>query len=122
MPSFDACLGFRLRAIRQMRRISQECLGTALGVTFQQIQKYESGANRICPEKLYKCAQVLGVPVGYFFDQNETALSTIGFDKKIMNIATAVASLPSEEVAKRVYHLILAIKEEGDMYTRRETA
>ena len=108
--SFDQDLGSRLRTLRQMKRISQEALGEMLGVTFQQIQKYETGTNRMCPEKLYQCAQIFGVPVGYFFAQDQ-ASSISNFDKKTLTIAAAIADLPSDEVSKRVYHLILALQD-----------
>jgi transcriptional regulator with XRE-family HTH domain len=48
--------------------MSQEALGEKLGVTFQQIQKYEKGHNRIGAGRLYQVARTLGVPVGYFFE------------------------------------------------------
>ncbi|WP_249199724.1 helix-turn-helix transcriptional regulator [Gluconobacter sp. Dm-62] len=48
--------------------LSQEKLGEALGLTFQQIQKYERGANRVGASRLYDLAQVLDVPIGFFFD------------------------------------------------------
>lgn len=105
--SFDQELGMRLRTLRQMKRVSQDALGEMLGVTFQQIQKYETGANRICPEKIYQCAQIFGVPVGYFFAQEQASISN--FDKKTLTIAAAIAELPSDEISKRVYHLILAL-------------
>ncbi|MGF1606716.1 MAG: helix-turn-helix domain-containing protein [Rhodothalassiaceae bacterium] len=49
--------------------MSQEQLGDALGLTFQQVQKYERGANRMGSSRLYKIAQILNVPVSYFFDE-----------------------------------------------------
>ncbi|HEX6013056.1 MAG TPA: helix-turn-helix transcriptional regulator [Geminicoccaceae bacterium] len=50
-------------------QLSQEWLGQLLGVTYQQIQKYERGANRIGSSRLHELCRVLGVPVGYFFDE-----------------------------------------------------
>ncbi|WP_372003016.1 helix-turn-helix transcriptional regulator [Tistrella mobilis] len=64
----DAHVGARLLALRQMREISQHQLGEALGLTFQQVQKYERGLNRISAGRLYIAATFLGVPVAYFFD------------------------------------------------------
>jgi len=108
--SFDEELGTRLRKIRQNKRISQECLGQWLGVTFQQIQQYESGSTRIAPEKLQKCAEMFSVPVGYFFGQ-DTSLSTTGPDTKTMSIAHAIAELPSEELRHWVYNMVLALND-----------
>ncbi|WP_408874148.1 helix-turn-helix domain-containing protein [Gluconobacter roseus] len=53
--------------------LSQEKLGEALGLTFQQIQKYERGANRVGASRLYDLAQVLDVPIGFFFDDMQEA-------------------------------------------------
>src|SRR3954447_15219744 len=64
----DKFIGARLRARRLLVRMSQEKLGEALGITFQQIQKYEKGTNRISVSRLHQIAHVLGVPVGYFYD------------------------------------------------------
>ena len=65
----DVHVGKRLKARRVGLRISQSDIGKTLGVTFQQIQKYENGANRIGASNLYKLAQALNVDVGYFFEE-----------------------------------------------------
>ncbi len=57
----DVAVGLRLRTLRKSRSMSQEQLGRALGITFQQIQKYERGANRISASMLVKSARALGV-------------------------------------------------------------
>lgn len=64
----DAHVGARIRLRRMLIGMSQERLGDALGVTFQQIQKYERGANRISASKLYEVSRVLGVAVSHFMD------------------------------------------------------
>ena len=66
--SVDAFVGGRIKQRRKALGMSQIALGEALGVTFQQIQKYERGANRIGAGALYKIADALGVPISYFFD------------------------------------------------------
>src|SRR3954447_21658928 len=63
----DAHVGSRLRLRRLLLGISQEKLGGALGLTFQQIQKYERGANRVGASRLYDLSIALDVPVSYFF-------------------------------------------------------
>jgi transcriptional regulator with XRE-family HTH domain len=63
----DAYVGERLRLARNMRGLSQSYLGGCVDVTFQQIQKYETGANRISASKLAWFARLLGLPVHYFF-------------------------------------------------------
>ena len=64
----DIHVGSRIRLRRTMLGMSQEKLGEALGLTFQQIQKYERGVNRIGASRLFDLARVLDVPIGFFFD------------------------------------------------------
>ena len=65
----DVAVGARIRLLRKVRGLSQQALAEAAGVTFQQIQKYERGSNRIGSSRLYEFAKVLDVPVSYFFDE-----------------------------------------------------
>jgi len=64
----DVHVGRRLRLRRTLLGMSQERLGELLGLTFQQVQKYERGANRIGSSRLYELGQILDVPVSFFFD------------------------------------------------------
>ena len=64
----DRYVGSRLRVRRLGLGMSQTRLGQAIGVTFQQVQKYENGANRVGASNLYKMAKALGVDVGFFYD------------------------------------------------------
>ena len=64
----DVHVGSRIRLRRTLLGMSQERLGEALGLTFQQIQKYEKGANRISASKLWDIARFFKVDIGYFFD------------------------------------------------------
>jgi transcriptional regulator with XRE-family HTH domain len=64
----DAHVGARLRMRRMMLGMSQEKLGEAFGLTFQQVQKYEKGANRMGASRLQQAAQILGVSVPFFFE------------------------------------------------------
>lgn len=66
--SVDAHVGQRVRMRRTLLGMSQEKLGEAIGLTFQQVQKYERGSNRISAGTLYRLGQVLDVPVSFFFD------------------------------------------------------
>lgn len=69
-PNFvDVHVGSRMRMRRQLLGMSQEKLGELLGITFQQVQKYEKGANRISASRLYYGAKILGVPVQFFFEE-----------------------------------------------------
>jgi transcriptional regulator with XRE-family HTH domain len=64
----DIHVGSRVRLQRTLLGLSQEKLGEAVGLTFQQIQKYERGANRIGASRLHEFSQILDVPVSFFFD------------------------------------------------------
>ena len=61
-------VGKRVRLRRTLLGLSQEQLGTELNITFQQVQKYERGANRISASRLWDIGQILDVPINYFFD------------------------------------------------------
>lgn len=68
-PNFiDVHVGNRIRMRRQIVGMSQEKLGELLGITFQQVQKYEKGTNRISASRLYYAAKTLGVQVQFFFE------------------------------------------------------
>ena len=66
--AIDLHVGKRLRLRRTLLGMSQEQLGAELNITFQQVQKYERGANRISALRLWDMSQILDVPVSYFFD------------------------------------------------------
>ncbi len=69
--SMDAHVGAKLREARVIGGLSQEQLGESAGITFQQIQKYERGLNRISAVRLYQFAKTLGLDVMYFYDGME---------------------------------------------------
>lgn len=69
----DSHVGSRVRLRRMLLGMSQEKLGEHLGLTFQQVQKYEKGVNRIGASRLFDIAQVLAVPVQFFYDEAPTS-------------------------------------------------
>jgi len=71
----DVHVGSRVRLRRTLLGMSQEKLAKALGLTFQQVQKYERGLNRIGSSNLYKISRVLGVPVEFFFEDMSRELA-----------------------------------------------
>lgn len=73
----DVHVGVRLRLRRTLLGMSQETLGEAVALTFQQIQKYERGANRIGASRLYQFSRILGVPIGFFFEDMPDDLRTL---------------------------------------------
>jgi len=78
--SVDVHVGQRLRVRRSLLGLSQEKLAEAIGLTFQQIQKYERGINRISAGRLFQFSKILDVPVAYFYDQinGENSQSAFG--------------------------------------------
>jgi transcriptional regulator with XRE-family HTH domain len=64
----DRHVGSRVRMRRMMISMSQEKLGDRLGITFQQVQKYEKGTNRIGASRLHQISSILGVPVAFFYE------------------------------------------------------
>ena len=89
LSRIDAWIGRRLKMRRVMLRMSQDELATMIGVTFQQVQKYESGANRASASRLWAIAKVLQVEVGFFFE---------GIDREFPDLARQLA----QECADRV--------------------
>ncbi len=71
--AIDGYVGERVRLRRKMLGMSQASLAEALGITFQQIQKYEKGINRIGASRLLRMAEIFGVTVGYFFENGATS-------------------------------------------------
>ncbi|WP_297493933.1 helix-turn-helix domain-containing protein [Acidocella sp.] len=71
----DIHVGSRVRLRRTLLGMSQERLGDALGLTFQQVQKYERGVNRVGASRLFDISRVLDVPISYFFDDMPEGLS-----------------------------------------------
>ncbi len=65
--AIDAHVGHRVRTRRTLLGLNQTPLGEALGITFQQVQKYENGSNRIGASRLYHLSKILDVPVSYFY-------------------------------------------------------
>ena len=69
----DIHVGSRIRLRRTLMGMSQERLGEAIGLTFQQVQKYERGVNRVSASRLFEVAQVLDVPISFFYDDMSEA-------------------------------------------------
>src|ERR1700761_1105774 len=72
----DVHVGSRIRLRRTLLGMSQERLGDSLGLTFQQVQKYERGVNRVGASRLFDLSRVLDVPISFFFDDMPDSLSS----------------------------------------------
>jgi transcriptional regulator with XRE-family HTH domain len=121
----DLHVGARIRMRRRMQGVSQERLAEALGLTFQQVQKYERGANRVSASKLYDIAATLRAPVSYFFEglsdpsEDGAEPSDSGADEQTVHaflmtsegleLARCFTRLPRGRVRRRFLELIRAI-------------
>jgi transcriptional regulator with XRE-family HTH domain len=120
ISAVDVHVGRRVRAARLLRSISQEKLAAAVGVSFQQIQKYENGSNRIGTGRLHAIAKLLDVPVTYFFEgidkipakpARDTAMDAITealSTKEGVRIAVALSRM-HPEIRRRFADLLEAI-------------
>jgi transcriptional regulator with XRE-family HTH domain len=105
VDEIDRLIGERVRMARQARGRSQTDLGKAVGVTFQQVQKYENGVNRISASRLLRIAETLGLPVAAFFEEEEHAPPP----ETDFHVAYEFARLNDPEVKRRILALIRSI-------------
>src|SRR5271170_4605125 len=84
--SHDGELGKRIRLRRVEQGISQDELGKAVGVTFQQVQKYEKGVNRVGAARLQQIATALDVPVAFFFDDASAGKRATGDKREVESL------------------------------------
>ena len=113
----DTFIGARLRTRRLMMHMSQEALGERLSLTFQQIQKYEKGINRISASRLYEISKILDVPLGYFFESLE---HEEGYDNRTHGVSEEEQTLPPyldflSSVEGRRLNLAFASIQEGSV-------
>lgn len=113
--SVDAHIGGRVRLRRMTIGMSQEQLGDALGLTFQQVQKYEKGLNRIGAGRLYRIGQILSVPVEYFYEGLPSAAGPVATPDADKRGAEVMAFLSTSEG----YSLSTAFAQIDDAPTRR---
>jgi len=100
----DVHVGQRVRVRRKMLGYSQTQLGNELGVTFQQVQKYERGTNRIGSSRLFRMAAALDVPVSYFFEGAETKLP--GYQESVEAIDADTFAKPETQELVEAYYRI----------------
>lgn len=116
----DRHVGSRLRLRRKELKISQTVLGDRLGITFQQIQKYELGSNRIGASRLWNTAQALGVPVGYFFtglegsgkafdDRETNAVTKLIRSPDGYNFAAALEAIPQGNLRRQILEFLRSV-------------
>ncbi|HZZ36490.1 MAG TPA: helix-turn-helix transcriptional regulator [Caulobacteraceae bacterium] len=125
----DLHVGARVRMRRRLAGVSQEKLAEALGLTFQQVQKYERGANRVSASKLYEIAAALQTPVAFFFEGladpsiADNAKVQIGAEQFVhdflmtsegLELASLFPRLRRGPLRRRLLDLVRAIVEDGD--------
>lgn len=123
----DSHVGARVRARRVMVGMSQDKLGESLGLTFQQIQKYEKGMNRIGAGRLWLIAKILGVPVSFFFDglpadimdrpkslvaeERESYGADVFTAPDTVQLAQAFARIKNQAVRKKILDLVKSLSD-----------
>ncbi len=115
-PEFETALGARIRAARIAARMSQTALAAAIGVSFQQLQKYELGKDRVTASTLHGIAAVLGVHPGSFYgDDMPIPVGGIPDVKSALRIAKRIQRIRDPGVVKRLMALVdLLAGKEGD--------
>lgn len=76
----DRAIGYQIRVARKLAKMSQNELGTALGITYQQVQKYENGTDRIAASRLAVAAAALNQPISFFYSEDLNGLTEIDND------------------------------------------
>lgn len=122
----DIHVGSRVRLRRQVLKLSQEKLGDQLGVTFQQVQKYERGANRVGASRLWRMSEILEVPINFFFEGLDNRMAFLGVSEDpqapiiydFINssdgiaLAMAVSQIKSKPVRRRILELARSLAED----------
>lgn len=119
----DVHVGSRIRLRRTSLGFSQGTLGEGLGITFQQVQKYEKGTNRVGAGRLQRISELLGVPVSFFFENNPSALKEIGARTMIVQselvshesvaLAKAFLAIGDDRVRQNVLMLVQSLASRG---------
>lgn len=104
----DIHVGGRVRLRRTLLSMSQEKLASALGITFQQVQKYENGTNRVGASRLFHIAKVLKVPVSFFFEgyQNpDMAMSEVAESQESMEASNMLNKKETVDLVRAYYSI-----------------
>ncbi len=112
----DTELGKKMRFFRRMQGLSQKQLAQELGLSFQQIQKYEAGTNRISAAKLEQMSAVLGIPLSYFFEQSleDSEYLDILQDKSVVKLARLYTKISSKRLRNLLLHNAKVLSQENN--------
>jgi transcriptional regulator with XRE-family HTH domain len=130
----DAHVGHRVRLRRMLIGMSQERLGELLGLTFQQVQKYEKGINRIGAGRLFEVAGILGVPVSFFYEDAESNGTASGFSEagepppvmeflasgEGLQLSLAFMRIKDVKVRRRILDLVRSLADENGLDDRKD--
>lgn len=110
----DEILGTKIRLRRVEQKLSQEKLGDALGVSFQQVQKYEKGVNRVGASRLIQIAKVLDVPVSFFYNETDKqeleVESLLAFDSRFsLRLLKAYTEIKNKDTQHHFVSLLESI-------------
>ncbi|WP_455477157.1 helix-turn-helix domain-containing protein [Bartonella sp. B41] len=121
----DIYVGTRIRLRRNILGLTQEKLGEKLGITFQQVQKYEKGTNRIGASRLQAIAEIMDVPVSYFFDkgigiqyiegfsENDSVFMDFCSSNEGIQLMRAFTNISDSKVRRKIIDLAKALSEEN---------
>ncbi|MFQ6551421.1 helix-turn-helix domain-containing protein [Aestuariibius insulae] len=109
----DTHVGRKIREVRQMRGLSQSDLATRMSISFQQLQKYETGANRVSASRLFELSQICEVAVSYFFDGLGRRCKPTPVDDETARLAATLAQLPRGPLKSAITGLITEVANEG---------
>ncbi len=102
----DVHVGRKLKQVRTLRRLSQTDVARKLNLSFQQIQKYEIGSNRVAASRLFELSQILDVPPAYFFDGLHDNANVAPSQDHGMEIVSALAAIKDEDIKSRIVTFI----------------
>ena len=114
----DVYVGKRVRFKRKVLGLTQSDLAEKVEITFQQIQKYEKGENRISASMLYQIAQSLNTSVSFFFEgyaENNASEAVLKDDKVSIDLINSFSSIKNPELKKRLLMLISSVSETGEL-------
>jgi len=120
----DVHVGKRVKEIRTVRGLTQSNVASQLGISFQQLQKYETGANRVSASRMFELSKLLGVTPSFFFEglEGESYESMPAMDMETARIASVLSNITNEKLKRRIHTLISEIARSDSSNTADEAA
>ena len=123
----DVRVGARVRALRQVRGLTQQDLASSMRLTFQQVQKYEQGANRISASRIAEIANIFRVPVSYFFsglsniEEGPSEWDLILGRSETTDLVRCYYGIADENIRRSFFQLVKTIAARGEIKSDNET-